>query len=110
MFAGLRTGSDGELHKLAKHEDKIKLIDLDNDVIHIQPEISKTVGYRQVMIRPNLRRWLLDYPAEILPVNYAKEVQAIRKRFKLTHDVLRHTFFSMYVAAFDSVGRAALEG
>jgi len=110
LFAGLRTGEDGELHKLARHRDKAKLIDLKNEVIHIQPEISKTGQYRQVKIRPNLRRWLMDYPAEILPANHSRMVKAVRARFKLTHDVLRHTFFSMYVSAFDSVGRAALEG
>jgi hypothetical protein len=34
----------------------------------------------------------------------------VRAQFKLTHDILRHTFFSMHIAAFESVGRAALEG
>lgn len=110
LFAGLRTGEDGELHKLAKHPDKAKLIDLKNDVIHVQPEISKTGHYRQVKIRPNLRRWLLDYPAAILPVNHSRLVKAVRAKFQLSHDVLRHTFFSMYIAAFNSIGRAALEG
>jgi site-specific recombinase XerD len=110
LFAGLRTGEDGELHKLARHKDKAKLIDLQNEVIHIQPEISKTGQDRQVKIRPNLQRWLLDYPAEVLPANHSRLVKSVRAHFKLTHDVLRHTFFSMYISAFDSVGRAALEG
>lgn len=110
LFAGLRTGEGGELHKLATHPERGKLIDLKNNVIHVQPEVSKTGQYRQIKIRPNLRRWLLDSPAEILPTNHNRLVKHVRARFKLSHDVLRHTFFSMYVAAFDSVGRAALEG
>lgn len=110
LFAGLRTGEDGELHKLATHADRGKLMDLENGVIHIQPEISKTGQYRQVKIRENLARWLVAYPLPILPVNHSRMIRAVRAKFKLTHDVLRHTFFSMHIAAFDSVGRAALEG
>jgi hypothetical protein len=79
-------------------------------VIHIQPEISKTGQYRQVKIRENLSRWLVAYPLPILPVNHSRMIRAVRAKFKLTHDILRHTFFSMHIAAFESVGRAALEG
>ncbi len=110
LFAGLRTGDDGELHKLANHPERGKLIDLDNGVIHIQPEISKTGQYRQVKIRENLSRWLVAYPLPILPVNHSRLIKGVRAQFKLTHDILRHTFFSMHIAAFESVGRAALEG
>jgi site-specific recombinase XerD len=110
LFAGLRTGDDGELQKLAKHTERGKLIDLENGVIHIQPEISKTGQYRQVKIRENLSRWLVAYPLPILPVNHSNLIKSVRAHFKLTHDILRHTFFSMHIAAFDSVGRAALEG
>jgi site-specific recombinase XerC len=110
LFAGLRTGEDGELHKLANHPDRSKLIDLDNGVIHIQPEISKTGQYRQVKIRENLSHWLVDYPSPILPINHSRLIKKVRARFGLTHDILRHTFFSMHIAAFESVGRAALEG
>jgi site-specific recombinase XerC len=110
LFAGLRTGEDGELHKLANHPERGKLIDLDNGVIHIQPEISKTGQYRQVKIRENLSCWLVDYPSPILPVNHSRLIKKVRARFGLTHDILRHTFFSMHIASFESVGRAALEG
>ena len=110
LFAGLRTGDDGELQKLARHAERGKLIDLENGVIHIQPDISKTGQYRQVTIRENLSRWLVAYPLPILPKNHSRLIKAVRAQFKLTHDILRHTFFSMHIAAFDSVGRAALEG
>jgi integrase len=110
LFAGLRTGPTGELHKLARHPDRDKLIDLKTGVIHITPEISKTAQKRQVMIRPNLRAWLERSAPEILPKNHDRLVKTIRAEKKLTHDVLRHSFFSYHVAAFRSVGDAALEG
>jgi site-specific recombinase XerD len=110
LFAGLRTGPDGELHKLARHPDREKLIDLKNGVIHITPEISKTGQKRQVMIRPNLRAWLERSAPEILPKNHDRILKTIRAEKKLTHDVLRHSFFSYHVGAFRSVGDAALEG
>lgn len=110
LFTGMRTGEEGELHKLANHADRGKLIDLENGVIHVQPEISKTGQYRQVKIQENLARWLVAFPLPILPVNHSRMIRAVRAKFKLTHDILRHTFFSMHIAAFESVGRAALEG
>jgi hypothetical protein len=117
LFAGLRTGENGELHKLAQNPmcvDKARKnrprIDLVAGVIHIESDVSKTKQYRQVIIRPALRAWLTHYGLDILPRNSVRHVKAIRKAFNLGHDVLRHTFFSMHVAAFKSVGAAALEG
>lgn len=110
LFAGLRTGPTGELHKLARHPDRDKLIDLATGVIHVPAEISKTREKRQVLIRPNLRAWLERSAVEILPRNHDRIVKAIRAEKKLSHDVLRHSFFSYHVGAFRSVGDAALEG
>lgn len=110
LFAGLRTGTDGELHKLALHPEKLRLIDLERGVIHIKPDISKTGQYRQVIIRPALAAWLTRYGLDILPTGFDRHIKTIRKDMQLGHDVLRHTFFSMHVAAFKSVGEAALEG
>jgi hypothetical protein len=110
LFAGIRTGPGGELFKLARHKDLVRLIDLKRGVIHIQPEISKTHEYRQVLLRPNLKAWLKAFPGEILPKNHDRMIKEIRAHFTLEHDILRHTFFSMHVAAFKSVGEAAIEG
>ncbi|MCW1922627.1 site-specific integrase [Luteolibacter arcticus] len=110
LFAGLRTGPNGELYKLARHKDRPQLIDLKHGVIHVQPEISKTHQYRQVIIRPNLMAWLKDFTGEILPKNHDRMIKDVRAKFQLGHDVLRHTFFSMHVATFKSVGEAAIEG
>lgn len=112
LFAGLRTGD--ELLKLSKHSERGKLIDLENGVIHIQPEISKTHQYRQVLIRGNLSRWLTAFPLPLLPKNHPRLIATVRAHFKINNergrDILRHTFFSMHIAAFGSVGRACLEG
>ena len=110
LFAGLRPGPDGELYKLARHADLPKFVDLERGVIHLQPEVSKTHQYRQVIIRPNLKAWLTTYTGEILPTNHDRMLKHVRAKFHLGHDVLRHTFFSMHVAAFKSVGEAAIEG
>lgn len=110
LFAGIRTGPDGELVKLARHADRSKLIDLARGVIHIQPEISKTHQYRQTTIRPALHQWLTRFGGELLPPNSDRLVKHIRAKFNLGHDVLRHTFFSYLVGAEGSVERAALEG
>ena len=109
IFTGIRTGPDGELYKLAAHPDRERLIDLGNKVIHIEPEISKTGHYRQIKIRDNLLKWLNRFPGEIFPSNFDRDVKGIRREFGLGHDVLRHTFISMHVAAFRSIGDAALE-
>jgi site-specific recombinase XerD len=104
LFAGVRPG--GELEKLAGNP---QLIDLDNEVVRITEAISKTRKPRQIKIRPNLYRWLIQYPTEILPANCDRELKAIRKRLRLSHDVLRHTFISMHVGAFKSFADAAIE-
>lgn len=110
LFAGLRPGPDGELHKLLRSENRSDYVDLVNGVIHIQPEVSKTRDYRQIKIRPNLASWLKAYPVASLPTNFDRSLKKLRKKHSLGHDVLRHTFFSMHVGAFGSVSEAALEG
>lgn len=110
LFAGLRSGPDGELLKLARHPDRAKLLDLARGVIHVQPDISKTHQYRQTTIRPALHQWLTRFAGEIWPTNADRMTKHIRARFDLGHDVLRHSFFSYVVGAEKSVERAALEG
>lgn len=110
LFAGLRSGPDGELLKLAQHPERAKLLDLARGVIHVQPEISKTHQYRQTAIRPALHQWLTRFDGDIWPTNADRMVKHIRARFDLGHDVLRHSFFSYVAGAEKSVERAALEG
>jgi integrase len=108
LFAGIRPA--GEAVALAKRPDRGQLIDLENKVIHILPEFAKTGQYRQVKIQPALDAFLRAYPGPILCKNFEREVKAVRSCLKLSHDVLRHTFYSMHIAAFKSVGEAAIEG
>jgi site-specific recombinase XerD len=106
LFAGIRPGKKGELEKLGNSP---QLVDLESKVIRITPSMSKTRQSRQIKIRPNLFKWLKRYPGEILPAKSDRELTAIRKKFELTHDVLRHTFISMHIGAFKSFADAALE-
>lgn len=108
LFAGIRPCVRfGEITKL-----KPESVRLDTGVIRIEPEVSKVRMPRNVTIQPNLAAWLRAYPLEkfaIVPVNTMNLRQVVCKKFGLTHDVLRHTFISMFVAKFRSMGEAALQ-
>ena len=108
LFAGIRPCiRTGEIMKL-KPEDII----LDTGVIHIEPEVSKVRMKRNVTIQPNLAAWLRAYPVDkfvIVPPNLEEVRTRIAKKFGLTHDVMRHTFISMFVAKYRSMGEAALQ-
>lgn len=113
LFAGIRPSIvDGELWKLANMEDPAKSVDMALGVIRITPDMSKVKSVRQIAIQSNLASWLMRFPLAqypILPKNARSMVREIRKRFTLSDDVLRHTFISMHVAKFKSLGAAALE-
>lgn len=104
LFAGIRPG--GELEKLA---ERPQAVDLENGVIKISAGMSKTGKARQVTIQPNLREWLTTYCGDIVPINSDRDIKTIRKELRLTHDVLRHTFVSMHVMAFDSFAQTAIQ-
>jgi site-specific recombinase XerC len=104
LFAGVRPG--GELEKLAEQPEAI---DLENKVIRLSGAMSKTKHPRQIKIRANLLAWLKQYPGDVLPENSDRDIKAIRKACKLSHDVLRHTFCSCHVMAFGSFAETAIE-
>ncbi|MEZ5275581.1 MAG: hypothetical protein R3F07_04275 [Opitutaceae bacterium] len=109
LFAGIRPDwKDGELSKL-----KPEHIRLDTGVIRIEPDVSKVNESRQIKIQPNLKLWLEKYPVEEFPIIARRRFrdlrEDIRKTWKLGHNVLRHTFISMTVGAFRSVGDAAIQ-
>lgn len=108
LFAGVRPCIRfGEITKL-----KPASINLDTGAIHIEPEVSKVRMKRLVTIQPNLTAWLRAYPVEnysIIPANSMNTRRKVFIKFGLTHDVLRHTFISMFVAKFRSMGEAALQ-
>ena len=111
LFAGVRPDwRYGEMAKLrAEH------VRLDTGVILIEPEVSKVNEKRVVKIQPNLRLWLERYPLNEYPIvplskNRFHELYVhARREWNLPYDVLRHTYISMTVGAFRSVGDAALQ-
>jgi hypothetical protein len=90
---------------------------LETAAITIEPWVSKVNMRRLVIIQPNLAAWLRAYPLENYPIippkdkmkNVAGKITSLRQKFGLGHDVLRHTFISMHVAKFRSMGDAALQ-
>ena len=108
LFAGIRPGvPHGEITKLKP--DAVNLVD---GVIHISAEVSKVREPRKVEIQPNLAAWLRAYPLDKFPIirgNFKRRRDRFAKKFNLTHDVLRHTFISMFVAKFRSIGEAAIQ-
>jgi integrase len=108
LFAGIRPCVRfGEICKL-RPED----VRLDTGVIHLDPDVSKVRMKRNVTIQPNLAAWLRAYPLKDFPIifpNLPNHRAQIVTRFGLTHDVMRHTFISMFVAKYRSMGEAALQ-
>ena len=108
LFAGIRPCVRfGEITKL-----QAASVRLDTSAIHIEPEVSKVRMKRLVTIQPNLAAWLRAYPLDRYPIIPANSMNTHRKicaQFGLTHDVLRHTFISMFVGKFRSMGEAALQ-
>ena len=108
LFAGIRPClRAGEILKLRPEH-----VRLDTGVILIEPEVSKVRMKRNVAIQPNLAVWLTAYPLKkfpIIPANLQHERARIAKLFDLSHDIMRHTFISMHVGKFRSMGEAALQ-
>ena len=108
LFAGLRPGvPDGEITKI-KPED----VNLETGIIAVSADASKVREPRRITIQPNLAAWLRAYPLTKLPIivgNFKRRREKLRDRFNLSHDVLRHTYISMFVGKFRSIGEAAIQ-
>ncbi|OAM87994.1 site-specific integrase [Termitidicoccus mucosus] len=110
LFAGIRP--EGEISKLPAAD-----VRLENSAITIEPWVSKVNMRRLITIQPNLAAWLKAYPLDEYPVippkdkmkSIAKKLTRIRRQFGIGHDVLRHTFISMHVGKFRSMGDTALQ-
>jgi integrase len=107
LFAGIRPClRGGEMSRLRPEHVK------KTGVIHIEPEVSKVDMKRSITIQSNLAEWLKAYPLSEYPIqvkNMEKLRARVAKKFKLTHDVMRHTFISMHVAKYRSMGDTALQ-
>lgn len=108
LFAGIRPGvPDGEISKI-----RPDAVDLIAKTVFVSAEVSKIREPRRVTIQPNLAAWLRAYPLERFPIvvaDFQKRRAKFANRLGLTHDVLRHTFISMFVAKYRSMGEAALQ-
>ena len=108
LFAGIRPClRTGEILKLRPEH-----VRLDTGVIHIEPEVSKVRMKRNVTLQPNLSTWLQAYPLDRYPIivpALQKHRAKVAKLFGLSHDVMRHTFISFFIAKFRSMGEAALQ-
>lgn len=108
LMAGVRPG---EVERL-----RWKDIRLEDGVISIAPEHSKTGGARHVTIYPPLAKILnrIQKSAEtpICPPNWRRHWTALHKAAGFTHwqqDVLRHTFATHHLATFRSYSELQLE-
>lgn len=108
LFAGIRPClRTGEILRL-----KPELVNLEAGIINITAEVSKVREPRKITIQPNLAAWLKAYPLDkfpIIPANLQHVRAKIAKAFDLSHDIMRHTFISMFVAKFRSIGEAAIQ-
>jgi integrase len=108
LFAGIRPSvPGGEITRL-KPED----VNLETGLISISAEVSKVREPRKVAIHPNLAAWLRAYPLKkfrLIVPNGQQRRSRIAQEHVLTHDVLRHTFISMFVAKYRSIGEAAIQ-
>lgn len=108
LFAGIRPGvPEGEISRLTP-----EMIDLEKGEINITAEVSKVSEPRTTTIQPNLAAWLRAFPLKrtAIPLgDFNKRRQAIWRRLGLTQDVMRHTYISMFVAKFRSIGEAAIQ-
>jgi integrase len=108
LFAGIRPClRTGEILRLQPANVK-----LDANMIRIDGEVSKVREPRNVTIQPNLAAWLRAYPLkkfQIIPANLQHIREKVAEKFPLAHDVMRHTFISMFVAKFRSIGEASLQ-
>jgi integrase len=108
LFAGIRPGvPNGEITKIRPAD-----VNLETGIISISADASKVREPRRITILPNLAAWLRAYPLSKFPIvvgDFQKRRAKFSDQFHLTHDVLRHTFISMHVAKYRSMGEAALQ-
>jgi len=113
LFAGLRPSvREGEIWKIGQLPDASRVVDVKMKLIRLSPDVAKTKSLRQIKIQPNLAAWLEQYQAPAFPIwgpGMENLIGDVRKHFALSDDILRHTWVSMHVAAFQSLGGTALE-
>lgn len=109
LFAGIRPDAqDGEISKLDWSA-------VGKKEIHITSDVAKTATERIIPIRPRLAQLIKGHPKEgrVLPPNWAKRIQAIRKAAGMSQgyqDATRHTFASHHLVAYGEASTQAAMG
>lgn len=103
-FAGIRPA---EIQRIAGRE--AELINFKTRIITIPANISKTRHERHITISDNLAAWLHAFPQPLICRNFGRMLTEVKQHFKITHDEARHSFISYHVAAYRSLGDAALQ-
>lgn len=108
LFAGVRP--NGEMDRLSEKSNAIRL---ENGIINLTGDVTKTGETRHVKIQPNLQAWLQRYGINLSPANAKQDITAVRRQFGLNekkwHDCLRHSFISAHAQFFGSFMETALE-
>lgn len=110
LFAGIRPDAEsGEFSRLDWSAVK-------DGKIYVSPEVSKTGTDRIIPIRPRLARLIKGHPesGSVLPPNWAKRIQAIRKAAGMNgagyQDATRHAFASHHLVAYGEASTQAAMG
>jgi integrase/recombinase XerD len=104
-FAGLRT--ENELARLNWRD-----IDLKEKLIRVDPATAKKRRERFVEIRPCLAAWLAGHKRDEGKLFYSRRYfRRIREAAKVDwpSNVMRHTYASNHLAAFNDAGKTALQ-
>lgn len=109
LFAGIRPDAqDGEISKLDWSA-------VGKKEIRVSADVSKTGSERIIPIRPRLAALITGHPKQgrVLPPNWAKRIQAIRKAAGMSlgyQDATRHTFASHHLVAYGEASTQAAMG
>lgn len=113
LFLGVRSDLlNGEIRKLAQCvvRDGVELY-FQNGYLHLSAEITKEGEPRQTAIPANVAAWFNRYPpnASSICPDRGAAYRAIRERFGIPLNGLRHTAISAYVTRNGSLAGAATE-
>jgi integrase len=78
--------------------------------VFIGGEVSKTGNERYVALQSNALEWLLPFRQKSGPIHFSRrQYRRVRElsKVKWGHDILRHTYGSMHLAAFRNSGDTA---
>lgn len=117
LFLGIRPDTqDGEIQRIAE-EIKSGMVTgefkITNRQVFLGPSITKTKTPRWIDLPENMKCWLQAYPpkpANFNIVAYSASGRRLRKKHKIPHDALRHSFCSYCTKKFGPAEAATAAG